>query len=343
MNMSNNEKETIGTQTEMQNAIENFESFLTPDEEKQEQTETPENEVAEDLVEEVEAEANEDPEMELQEADEDTEFDEDESEEDEIETDDEQELITLTVNGEELEVSLDELKSGYSRQKDYTKKTQEVSEQRKDLEAKNQEVSKKEMEMSEERALYNELLPKMQLMLKNNMKAEPNWEQLIDEDPQEYLRQKQKWEQQGSTLSFVDAEIERTQQEAIKADQLAIEQQKQDAREIIAERIPEWKDDKVAEKEVNEITEYARTLGFKNEELAQVYDGRLVLLLRDAWQHSKTKKAVAKKPKESASRKVAKPGTANKIKSNTPLRKAQQKLKSSGKVSDASKVFEQLI
>ena len=237
MNMSNNEKETIGTQTEMQNAIENFESFLTPDEEKQEQTETPENEVAEDLVEEVEAEANEDPEMELQEADEDTEFDEDESEEDEIETDDEQELITLTVNGEELEVSLDELKSGYSRQKDYTKKTQEVSEQRKNLEVKNQEVSKKEMEMSEERALYNELLPKMQLMLKNNMKAEPNWEQLIDEDPQEYLRQKQKWEQQGSTLNFVDAEIERAQQEAIKADQLAIEQQKQDAKEIIAERL----------------------------------------------------------------------------------------------------------
>lgn len=79
--MSNNENETIGTQTEMQNAIENFESFLTPDEEKQEQKETLENEVAEDLVEEVEAEANEDPEMELQEADEDTEFDEDESEE----------------------------------------------------------------------------------------------------------------------------------------------------------------------------------------------------------------------------------------------------------------------
>lgn len=49
--MSNNEKETIGTQTEMQNAIENFESFLTPDEEKQEQTEAPENEVAEDLAE----------------------------------------------------------------------------------------------------------------------------------------------------------------------------------------------------------------------------------------------------------------------------------------------------
>ena len=94
--MSNNENETIGTQTEMQNAIESFESLLTPEEETQEQTEAPENEVAEDLVEEVETEANEDPEMELQETEEETEFDEDKSEEDEIETDDEQELISLT-------------------------------------------------------------------------------------------------------------------------------------------------------------------------------------------------------------------------------------------------------
>ena len=172
MNMSNNENETIGSQTEMQDAVQSFEELLTPDNEK-EQVETPEEEIAENQVEEVEAE-DLDPEEDLQETEEETEFDEDISEEDEIETDDEQELIAIKVDGEEIEVTLDELKSGYSRQKDYTKKTQEISNQRKDLELKNQEVSKKEMEMSEERALYKELLPKMQLMLKNNMKAEPD-------------------------------------------------------------------------------------------------------------------------------------------------------------------------
>ena len=289
--MSNNENETIGSQTEMQDAVQSFEELLTPDNEK-EQVETPEEEIAENQVEEVEAE-DLDPEEDLQETEEETEFDEDISEEDEIETDDEQELIAIKVDGEEIEVTLDELKSGYSRQKDYTKKTQEISNQRKDLELKNQEVSKKEMEMSEERALYKELLPKMQLMLKNNMKAEPDWAQLIDEDPQEYLRQKQKWEQQGTTLNFIDAELERTKNEAYQAKLNLIEQQKNEAKVIIADKIPEWKDDKIAEKEVNEISEYARSLGFTNEELSQVYDGRLVVLLRDAWQHSKTKKAVA--------------------------------------------------
>ena len=339
--MSNNENETIGSQTEMQDAVQSFEELLTPDNEK-EQVETPEEEIAENQVEEVEAE-DLDPEEDLQETEEETEFDEDISEEDEIETDHEQELIAIKVDGEEIEVTLDELKSGYSRQKDYTKKTQEISNQRKDLELKNQEVSKKEMEMSEERALYKELLPKMQLMLKNNMKAEPDWAQLIDEDPQEYLRQKQKWEQQGTTLNFIDAELERTKNEAYQAELDLIEQQKNEAKVIIADKIPEWKDDKIAEKEVNEISEYARSLGFTNEELSQVYDGRLVVLLRDAWQHSKTKKAVAKKPKESASRRVAKPGTATKPKGNINLKKAQQKLRQSGKVSDATKVFEQLI
>ena len=80
--MSNNENETIGSQTEMQDAVQSFEELLTPDNEK-EQVETPEEEIAENQVEEVEAE-DLDPEEDLQETEEETEFDEDISEEDEI-------------------------------------------------------------------------------------------------------------------------------------------------------------------------------------------------------------------------------------------------------------------
>lgn len=42
--------------------------------------------------------------------------------------------ITISVNGVELEVTEDELKSGYMRQQDYTRKTQTVAEQRRELE-----------------------------------------------------------------------------------------------------------------------------------------------------------------------------------------------------------------
>lgn len=43
--------------------------------------------------------------------------------------------FTLTIDGEEVTVKGSELKSGFLRQRDYTKKTQELSEQRKSLES----------------------------------------------------------------------------------------------------------------------------------------------------------------------------------------------------------------
>ena len=43
------------------------------------------------------------------------------------------ETYTITVNGEDVDVTLEELKSGYSRQSDYTRKTQELAENRNQL------------------------------------------------------------------------------------------------------------------------------------------------------------------------------------------------------------------
>ena len=63
------------------------------------------------------------------------ESEEDEAEEEELDEDEveeESEVYAVKVDGEELEVTLEELVNGYSRQSDYTKKTQEISEQRKD-------------------------------------------------------------------------------------------------------------------------------------------------------------------------------------------------------------------
>ena len=339
--MSNMEK-PLDLQSDTEKATKVFEDILDP---KEDNLEATNDEVAEDLVEETESEETETPEEESLEYEEEFEEDEatDESYEDEIEADNEEELYAIKVDGEEIQVTFDELKSGYSRQKDYTKKTQELSEERKSLEEKARQNQQRELEMSEEKALYEELLPKMKRLLETNMKQEPDWQKLIDSDPQEYLRQKEAWSKQGDTLKFVEAEMERSRQEQIQQQQKILEEQSVQAKKIIADRIPEWSDEKIAQKEVNEIMDYAKTLGFTNDELSEVYDGRLVLLLRDGWLHSKTKKAVKTKPKESPSRKVVKPGTSNRIKTNAPLRKAKEKLKKSGSIKDATEVFENLL
>lgn len=320
-----------------------FEKLLTPEEEKTEELETEATEVpgSEAEIEETEAEE------EILEAEAETEEEEEteESEEDEIETEDEEqpELYAVNINGTEEQVTLDELRSGYSRQKDYTQKTQKIAEQEKVLLQKEHQVQQNALEISDEKALYKELLPKMQLALKNNLEAEPDWNSLIDENPQEYLRLKEDWSNRSSTLEMVENEIARVQAETQREEAQILQNQVDMGKKLISEKLPEWQDEKVAQEETKSMMEYAQTLGFTNNELGEIYDGRLVLLLRDAWSHSKTKKALKSKPKSSPSRSVAKAGTSNRIKSNSPLKKAKAKLRQTGSVSDASKVFEQLL
>jgi len=101
---------------------------------------TSSEEVSDSTVEneaEVEYEAVDDSEVELSEDD--NEYDVYEEEE-VVET---SPSYTVKVDGEEFEVTLDELRNGYQRQADYTRKAQSLAEQRKayeaNLEAVNQE------------------------------------------------------------------------------------------------------------------------------------------------------------------------------------------------------------
>lgn len=322
---------------EISDTVAEFEKILTPEEEKVEETneETVDDPVETEIEEEIESEDD---------IEEEIEGETEESEEDEIEAEDEEELelYDVKVNGEEIQVNLEELKSGYSRTQDYTQKTQKIAEIEKNLKTKEGQVDQQTIEMSEERALYKELLPKMRLALKNNLEAEPDWNKLIDENPQKYLKLQKEWDNKKDTLQHVENEIARVEAEERQKEAQNLQQMVDQGRQLIAEKIPEWQDEKIANSETKAMMEYAQSLGFSGNELSEIYDGRLVLLLRDAWSHSKTKKAIKSKPKSSPSR-VAKAGSSNRIKSNTPRKKAMQKLRQSGKVSDASKVFEQLL
>src|SRR6056297_3425891 len=56
-------------------------------------------------------------------------------EENEVDSEEAGQTYTVRVDGEEVEVSLDELLSGYSRTQDYTRKTMALADQRKSLES----------------------------------------------------------------------------------------------------------------------------------------------------------------------------------------------------------------
>jgi len=326
-------------QTDKEVTTSMFESFLTPEEDKVEDAVTETEEVTEEEVLEEELES---PETFEEDVEDDEGFDDEDEELDEEQTDVEEEALqpqtfTVKVDGQEVEVTQDELINGYSRQQDYTRKTQELSQQRKTIEQQQAELAQRD-------AIYSQLLPKMEAQLKGELANEPDWNALYEDDPVGYVREKQLWDEKKEKLSAVSAEQQRLQQEAFARQQEQIAKAVEYGNQRLLEIIPEWQNPEVAAKEKAAISEYAmRELEYTPEEIQQVYDYRALLGLRNAWLNSKTVAATKKKPTQKAPARVARPGTTNRPKSAAPVKKAKQRLAKTGKIQDAAKVFEQLI
>ena len=143
--------------------------------------ETPESEEEQPSEEE---ESTEEPDESLDEVSEDEELEEeseeDESEESDEESDDEEALYAVRIDGEEHEVTLGELVKGYSRQSDYTKKTQALSEQRKGFDEATASYEAQVQTIQEERQQY---IGNLENIINNskgaiNSFANINWEEL---------------------------------------------------------------------------------------------------------------------------------------------------------------------
>ena len=206
-------------------------------------------------------------------------------EEDEQETNepDDSSLITVKVDGKTERVTLEELRKGYSRTKDYTQKTMELADRRKAIDSESVTVQ-------QEREQLAAITTALQERLTQN-DAEPDWDALRAEDPVEWSIQKNIWiekREERARLANVTAELARRN---------AADRQKQhegqlaQERDALLEKAPEWKSNPTkAEKELAEIRQYALSVGFTEEEASQVYDHRAVLALRDAMRFQKLMK-----------------------------------------------------
>jgi len=322
-------------QTDNEKATSAFESFLTPLEDTVEEVDINEVDVIDEdeLTEEVDLEED-------TESDDEFDYDDEFDDEEQNEVEDEVQQPTsykVKIDGEEVEVTLDELQSGYSRQQDYTRKTQELAQQRKIIEQQQQELAQRD-------AIYAQLLPKLEAQLSADLANEPDWNRLYEDDPVGYVREKQLWDERKEKLKATQAENQRLQQEAYQKQQEQLAQFVQYGQQKLLEIVPEWKNPEIAQQEKLAIRDYGiNTLGYTAQEMDTIYDYRALLGLRNAWLNDKTVQATKKKPTEKAPARVARPGAVTKIKSVAPAKRAKQRLAKTGKTSDAAKVFEQML
>lgn len=290
----------------------------------------------EEVVEEEETEAEEveeqEDEVETEEASEEEEATE------ELEETEEPEVYTIKVDGEELEVDIDELKSGYQRQSDYTRKSQALAEARKQNEA----IQSERIKLEQERQMYANGLQMLREQQAAKLKEFNNvdWETLKEDDPYQYMIKKDEYRDAQEKANNAAQQQKIVQQQQAQAQAQVRAEYVQNEYAKLIEALPEWgeKDSTVKE----DIRKYAVDSGYAPEEVDQLADHRSVLILKKAMEFDKLTKKVS--PKKKAVKKVPKVQKSGrgKVKSEAATEKAKQKrtrLKKTGTTDDAASVF----
>jgi hypothetical protein len=246
----------------------------------------------------------------------------------------------VKANGEELEVSLDELLNGYSRTADYQKKTQSLAEQRKAVEAERGKIE----ETARVRDTYAQRLQVIEQLLQQQSGTE-NLAELRENDPIAYALAIADRSEKEKQLSAIQAERQRVYQEQAQQQSQVLQSHIQHEQQKLVELIPEFKDDAKAEVIRRDIRSYAKSLGFSDQELSQVYDSRAVSALYKSMMYDKL---VAGKPgahkKVQSAPKTLKPGTSNPKSSEQEAQKKDfERLRSTGNKKDAARLFERFL
>jgi len=303
----------------------------SPTEEAKAQPEVDQQEQESEEVE-YSAEAEEGSEDYTDENAEETEYQEEETEE--------PQRFKVKVDNEEVEVTLEELQQGYSRTKDYTKKTQALAETRKAVEAERARIE----EAKQLRDTYAQRLEVIEKLLAQDQ-GEENLAELRDSDPIGYAIKIAERSEKEKQLQAVRAEKQKIAQQQEYDRQQALQGHLQQEAVKLREMIPEFRDEAKAEIARKDIRTYAKSVGFSDEELSQVYDSRAVKTLYNAMMYEKLMKGKTDAVKKVQSApKVLKAGNGGQVNAeNDATKKQMQRLKQTGKKSDAAKLFEKFI
>lgn len=189
--------------------------------------------------------------------------------------------ITFKVKGEDgkeetVEATTEDIAKSYMRQQDYTKKTQALAERETQavqfLTQKHEEIRANYLQQAE--------LTRAAVVQMAGIKTEAEMAQLANSDPAAWVAENQRQRQINSYLNALNQQIESEKQQAqAQAEQRSQQQIKQQFDAAWAELSKDGIDKPKLQKIYGDASS---NYGFTDAELANVYDPRLVRVLRDA-------------------------------------------------------------
>jgi hypothetical protein len=230
---------------------------------------------------------------------------------------------TVKVRGQEVEVTLDELRNGYSRTEDYRAKTAEVAEQRRAAEKLQADIAARASQLDTllQRAPFDPVLADGQ---------NTDWQTLARENPAEYVAKKAAYEGRLQYWQQVSQAAEATRAQEMQ-------QRLAEGERRMREAVPEWAEEGKRKELQAGLAKTLQEYGFSPEEFQHVADHRVLLVARDAMlyrqQQATRQQAEAKKTAPPPPR-VMTPGTPQPSSGNKEARALLAKAAKSGRIDD---------
>jgi len=247
---------------------------------------------------------------------------------------------TIKVGGKDVEVTLDELQAGYSRQADYTQKSQVLAEQRK-------KADEELAATQQERQRLTTQLEKLSSINTSELEAleKQNWSEIEQRNPTEYLLQKNKLNDLREKQRVIESEQNNIRSKAEQEFKEKWEKSLAENKKIIETKIPSYFDPDKGVKIQNNIRQFMLNEGFKEGEIDSMVDARSVNTAYKAMLYDNLVKSKISKKKSKNVPKVTRPGSpATKGEISSDKVKAQRaRLRKTGHVNDAKSVIESLL
>ena len=237
-------------------------------------------------------------------------------------------LHQVTVNGEKIDVDLEELKAGYQKDADYRRKTEELAIEKRELRA---EEDRLKNQYSTKMDDLNSLVVTLNAEINNDMNSK-ELDKLWDEDPTEAAKIDRRIQKRKNTIQQAQQKLRDHQQSQFQ--ELLREEQKK-----LHLKHPEIADPIKGTTVKSNIMNYLSSKGFSNEDVARIYDSRYFDVIMDGMNYNKSKSVkpglVSKKVKPSKFVKSGTKSTKEELNSKTRLNQIKA-LKKSGNPKDAT-------
>lgn len=252
--------------------------------------------------------------------------------------------LKLKWNGEEVEKDESEVVELAQKGYDYTQKTQTLAEERKAIDERNQAIKAQEAQIKEQYEIQQALIKDVsKVTAVDEQLAEydkVNWSQLTDQDPSYaqklFFQYTQLRDRKNAMVNELNqkASYIRQQQQSRQQELL------QKGRETLNRDLPGWNTDKFPD-----IKEAAKTLGYQDNELAEVTDPRIFKALYEVAQYRKlqSSKSIVEN-KVSGKPPVVKPGSKDtKAAANSRYAADREALRKTGDANIAAKLIERML